>query len=66
LLAHDGCGYYRARNPYEAPVRIVERQISDLRSAARWFRANLTAVNVELFYANVVEHTVAFRRVEER
>ncbi len=66
LLAHEGCGYYRARNPYEAPPRIVERQISDLRSAARWFRANLTAVSVELFYTNVVEHTVAFRRVEER
>jgi hypothetical protein len=66
LVAHDGCGYYRARHIGQEPERIVAIQESDLRSAARWFHASLPAVRVELFFAYVDGGRVAFRRVPER
>jgi hypothetical protein len=46
--------------------RIAARQVSDLRSAARWFRSGLPGVDVELFYARVAEGRVTFLRVDER
>jgi hypothetical protein len=66
LLAHEGCGYYRARRVGEDAERIAAQQVSDLRSAARWFRSSLPGVDVELFYARVGENRVAFLRVDER
>jgi hypothetical protein len=66
LLAHEGCGYYRARNPHDEPQRIAARQAFDLRSAARWFKANLAEVTVDLYYASVVEGAVAFGRVDAK
>jgi hypothetical protein len=62
LIAHEGCGYYRARTLGHDPARIVDRQMSDLRSAARWFYASLPGVNVALFYAAPPEGRFRFIR----
>jgi hypothetical protein len=65
-VAHEGCGYYRARNPHEAPERIALRQTSDLRSAAKWLHGRLPGLTVRLFYARVLEGTVAFEEVDPK
>ena len=36
LVAHAGCGYYKARLPYDSPNTLERRQLSDLKTAARW------------------------------
>jgi hypothetical protein len=66
LVAHEGCGYYRARSLGHDARRVVERQISDLQSAARWFRLSLPGVDVALFYARAAGRTISFHPVEER
>jgi hypothetical protein len=66
LLAHEGCGYYRARSRGADPQRVIARQVSDLRSASRWFRAAHAAVAVELFYARVLGPRVQFERIEPK
>ena len=38
LCAHEGCGYYRMRFPGDSPAATRERQIADLREAARALR----------------------------
>lgn len=65
LVAHEGCGYYRARHVGQTPERIVAIQEADVRSAARWFHASLPGLRVELFFADVAGGRVAFRRVPE-
>src|SRR5262249_2573619 len=34
LLAHEGCGYYRSRNPGVESEDIIQKQLSDPRNAA--------------------------------
>lgn len=51
LIAHQGCGYYRARFSYEAPEAIERRQLLDLRSAEKWVRTNHPSTDVAKFYA---------------
>jgi hypothetical protein len=71
LLAHEGCGYYRARSAGGDPERMREAQWADLRAAARWFRDAHPTVEVRLFYARIAtpEHgqgrRIAFDRVDE-
>lgn len=61
LLAHEGCGYYKTRNPHDEPRRVMEKQVADLRSAAKWFRS--LGVEVRLYYARVEEGRVVFHPV---
>lgn len=61
LLAHEGCGYYKARNPHEEPRRLMEKQVADLRSARQWFRS--LGVKVHLYYARVEDGRVVFHPV---
>jgi hypothetical protein len=63
LIAHDGCGYYRARLPYESPDSMRRRQETDLRSAARWVTNEHPGVQVLMFRAHIVEGHVAFARI---
>jgi hypothetical protein len=66
LLAHEGCGYYRARNPGAEPAAIIQKQVTDLRSAAKWFQGALPQVEVSMYYARIGKGHVGFHIVEER
>lgn len=66
LLAHEGCGYYRSRNPGAEPAKIIEMQVTDLRSAGRWFASALPHVAVRMYYARIGKKHVGFHVVEER
>lgn len=63
FIAHDGCGYYRARMPYESADSMRRRQEGDLRSAARWLRDEHAKIEVRLFRAHIVDGRVAFAPV---
>lgn len=60
LLAHDGCGYYRAKRPSDSPEMIVARQLDDLRHAAKALRRATPELNVHLYYARVATGAVHF------
>lgn len=62
LVAHEGCGYYRARYRYESPDAMQRRQFSDLRSAARWVSGTHSGVVASCYFASVV-HTLKGPRV---
>lgn len=64
LLAHEGCGYYRAKFPQLSKAQLREKQLTDLRTAARWFRERHPSVAVELYFARPVDDRVAFDRVD--
>ena len=53
LVAHEGCGYYRARYRYESPEAMHRRQLADLRSAARWVSGTHSGVIARCFFAAV-------------
>ncbi len=63
LLAHQGCGYYRARAMGRTDQEIVERQIHDLRFAARMLREANAGLDVLLFFARTEGERVAFDRI---
>ncbi len=60
LLAHHGCGYYRAKRPSDTQDKIYERQIEDLRQAAKALRRATPELRVHLYYARVDGTTVCF------
>lgn len=67
LLAHEGCGYYRSRNPGAESQALIEKQVTDLRGAARWFHGAMPQVDIRLYYARISKQGhVAFHVVEER
>ena len=51
LLGHEGCGYYKARFPYESPEAMRRRQLDDIRQAARWVSANHEELTVTSYFA---------------
>jgi len=53
LVAHEGCGYYRARYRYESVEAMQRRQLADLRSAARWVSGTHSGVIARCFYAGI-------------
>jgi hypothetical protein len=61
LLAHEACGYYKERNPHDEARSVMEKQVADLRSAAKWFGA--LRVEVRLYFARVEEGHVVFHPV---
>ncbi len=63
LVAHEGCGYYRARYERRSPGEIERLQIEDLRAAARWLRGEHPSLEVNLYYARPLEGRVAFHAV---
>lgn len=60
LVGHVGCGYYRARFPYESPDAMRRRQLDDLRQAARWVSANHEALTVTSYFATPEDARVRF------
>jgi hypothetical protein len=63
LLAHEGCGYYKAQLSHEAPEVIERRQRQDLLASASWLRAVHHGVEVATFFARVVSGKVVFESV---
>jgi carbonic anhydrase len=60
LLAHQGCGYYKLKRPSDAPDKVYERQIEDMRQSAKTLVKMTPGLNVHLYYARVDGGHVAF------
>jgi hypothetical protein len=63
LLAHAGCGYYKARRPSDTPEQHHARQLDDLRAAARTLLKVEPTLHVRLFYAQPTDGRVRFEPV---
>lgn len=64
LVAHESCGYYKARLPYDSVESMLRRQIADLRAAERWIRGDNPKVDVMKFYAWRTPTAVEFEPIE--
>jgi hypothetical protein len=64
LVAHEGCGYYRNRFPYDSPDAMRRRQISDLHSAGRYAMTTRGGIKLSKYYASAVDGHVAFEAFE--
>lgn len=64
LLAHAGCGYYRARFGNRSPEELISRQLHDLRVAATDLRLRCRGVRVRAFFARPENTGVAFDSVD--
>ena len=60
LIAHESCGYYKQRFPYESKEAMLRRQLLDLRAAERWIRASHAKVDVTQYYARTAEGGFVF------
>lgn len=60
LLGHEGCGYYKARLPYESAEAMRRRQLHDLAEAARWVRGAHEGVLVAAYFATPEGDRVRF------
>lgn len=65
LLAHAGCGHYRARYAGRSAKEIEATQLDDLRMAAKSIRAARPGLDVKLFYASPEGERVRFDGVSE-
>ncbi|MEI8254439.1 MAG: hypothetical protein WCJ30_02080, partial [Deltaproteobacteria bacterium] len=50
LLAHEHCGYYRARYPADRPEQVRARQLEDLREAGRVVTRMGPSLSVRLYF----------------
>lgn len=64
LVAHAGCGYYRARFGHDSPASVERRQLSDLRSAARWLVSQHRGLDVHRYFARPAGARVTFEPVD--
>ena len=64
LIAHAGCGYYRARFRSLAPDEMVERQVLDLGKAANWLRQHHPRVRVSTFLARPDSGQIRFENCD--
>jgi hypothetical protein len=60
LLAHEGCGYYRARMPGASPEAIVAAQRADLVVAANALRGRHRDLDIQTWFARPEKGRVAF------
>jgi hypothetical protein len=63
LIAHEGCGYYRWRNPRKDPAAIARIQREDLRAAAGMLETSHARVATHLYYARPHAGHVTFEPV---
>ena len=63
LLGHEGCGYYKARFPYESPDAMRRRQLDDIRQAARWVSANHGELTVTSYFATPEDERLRFDEI---
>ena len=60
LLGHEGCGYYKARFPYESLDAMRRRQLDDLRQASRWVSTTHDELTVAIYFATPEEERLRF------
>jgi hypothetical protein len=60
LIAHEECGFYRARFPHAAAEAIFDAQIKDLRQAATTLTVWFPQLTVETYYARIEDGQVEF------
>jgi carbonic anhydrase len=63
LVAHHGCGYYRARYPDQGDTENEERARRDLQAAREALREIQPSLQVDVFFARPSEGHVRFERV---
>jgi hypothetical protein len=63
LVAHEGCGYYRARHPTRSADEIRALQLADLKKAAGVLRIEHPKLEVVAYLAQVVDGHVRFAPV---
>jgi hypothetical protein len=63
-VAHEGCGYYRARFPLLSPEELRARQADHLRAAGRRMAAAHPGLAVALYFARPAGHRIHFVTVE--
>jgi hypothetical protein len=63
LVAHDGCGYYRARHPTRPADEIRALQIADLQATATILRTEHPAIEIVAYLALVADGHVRFAPV---
>ena len=63
LVAHHGCGYYRARYRFETPDEIVRQQKDDLRTAGAWLAGQHPEVSIHAYFAVPHAGKVSFEPV---
>jgi hypothetical protein len=62
LLAHEACGFYRARSPRIAEAELQKRQIENLQSARKVLEQEHPDLDVACYYARVVNGKVEFEK----
>jgi hypothetical protein len=65
LVSHEGCGYYRARMPSDAPAHILQVQADELRVAGALLRERHPGITVRLYLARVAESRVVFAPIAD-
>lgn len=63
LLAHDGCGYYRARHGALGEEFVSEQQLKDLRAAAEELRKAHPGLIVHTYFVRPVGKKIHFEPV---
>jgi hypothetical protein len=66
LIAHQGCGFYRARHPGAGEVELEARQRGDLALARRALRERCPGLDVRCVLARVSGEEVEFEELSER
>jgi carbonic anhydrase len=64
LLAHRGCGYYKAEFFHEQAEVLEARQLADLRSSAGWVRASHAGIEVVAYFARPEDGHVIFDPID--
>ena len=63
LIAHEDCGFYKGILGLRPGPEMEACQLEDLQKAVASVRGFASAVEVEAYFARVVEETVRFERV---
>jgi hypothetical protein len=64
LLAHAGCGYYRARHGALGEEFVAEQQLKDLLAAAEELEKAHPGISVRCFFARTLGDRIFFEPVE--
>jgi len=60
LIAHEGCGYYKARHRFETPERVAAMQLVDLEAAGAWILSAHPGLEISMYYARTEGKQVGF------
>jgi len=66
LIAHEDCAFYKEKCKGKSPAEIQTRQLEDLGRAQERLEQFGHTVQIELYYADIVDDHVTFKRVKSR